>query len=62
MDQYRHLFPDLEEGLQKELKEHGRIVAVKAGQVLLQSGQNIRNTMIVLEGLVKLYREPTCNK
>lgn len=57
MEQYRHLFPDLEEGLQRELQEHGRVLAVKAGQTLLQSGQNIRSTMIVLEGLVKLFRE-----
>jgi len=57
MENYRHLFPDLEEGLQREMQIHGRILAVKAGQTLIQSGQNIRNTMIVLEGLVKLFRE-----
>ncbi|MFN0176880.1 MAG: Crp/Fnr family transcriptional regulator [Saprospiraceae bacterium] len=57
MENYRHLFPDLEEGLQREMQEKGRVLAVKAGQVLIQSGQNIRNTMIVLDGLVKLYRE-----
>jgi CRP/FNR family transcriptional regulator, anaerobic regulatory protein len=57
MDNYRHLFVDLEEGLQRELKEKGQVLAVKAGQTLLQTGQNIRNTMIVLDGLVKLYRE-----
>jgi len=57
MKKYRHLFPDLEEGLLHELQEKGRILEVKAGQTLIQSGQNIRNTMIVLEGLVKLYRE-----
>lgn len=57
MDNYRHLFPDLEEGLQRELKEKGRIIHAEAGQVLLQTGQNIRSTIIVLEGLVKLYRE-----
>jgi len=57
MEQYRHLFPDLETGLQQEMKEKGRIMEVKAGQVLIQSGQNIRNTMIVLDGLVKLFRE-----
>ena len=57
MENYRHLFPDLEEGLQHELQEKGRVLEVKAGQTLIQSGQNIRNTMIVLEGLVKLYRE-----
>ena len=57
MDNYRHLFVDLEEGLQRELKEKGQVLPVKAGQALLQTGQNIRNTMLVLDGLVKLYRE-----
>ena len=57
MDKYRYLFPDLEEGLQRELEGKGRLLSAKAGQVLIQSGQNIRSTMIVLEGLVKLYRE-----
>lgn len=57
MEKYRHLFPDLEEGLRQELQEKGRILEVKAGQTLLQTGQNIRNTIMVLDGLVKLYRE-----
>ncbi len=57
MDNYRHLFPDLEEPLRQEMQEKGRVLQVPAGTVLLQTGQNIRNTIIVLEGLVKLYRE-----
>ena len=57
MEAYRHLFADLEDGLRKELQEKGRILQVPAGKTLLQTGQNIRNTIIVLEGLVKLYRE-----
>ena len=57
MKNHRHLFPTLEEGLQQELQEKGHILEVKAGDTLIKSGQNIRNTMMVLEGLVKLYRE-----
>lgn len=57
MEKYRHLFQDLEEGLFRELQSKGRLMEVKAGQTLLQSGQYIRSTMIVLEGLVKLFRE-----
>ena len=57
MENYRHLLRDFEEGLLTEMKEKGRIIEVKAGQMLLQSGQPIRNTIIVLEGLVKLFRE-----
>lgn len=57
IEPYRHLFRDLEDGLLRELQESGRILEVKAGKTLLQSGQHIRNTIMVLEGLVKLFRE-----
>jgi CRP/FNR family transcriptional regulator, anaerobic regulatory protein len=51
------LFPNLEEDLYKELMEHGTIKEVKAGETLLKVGQTIRSTMLILDGLVKLYRE-----
>ena len=57
MDPYNHLFPDIEADLRREWSEKGRLVAAQDGDILLQTGQNIRSTMIVLEGLVKLYRE-----
>jgi len=57
MDKYRHLFVDLEESLMQELMQKGKIVEVQAGTTLIQSGQHIRNTIIVLEGLIKLFRE-----
>lgn len=57
MEKYRHLFADLEEPLKRELEEKGRLLKAPKGTVLLQSRQAIRNSMIVLEGLVKLYRE-----
>jgi CRP/FNR family transcriptional regulator, anaerobic regulatory protein len=57
MQQYRHLFADLEEGLLRELQEKGRIMTIESGKTLIQSGQNIRSSMIVLDGLVKLFRE-----
>lgn len=54
---YRRLLTHLEEGLVAEMAANGKIMRVPAGSPLLQAGQPIRNTMIVLEGLVKLYRE-----
>lgn len=57
MDQYRHLFPDLEPALLEELQKNGRLHHVQTGDTLIQSGQNIRSTMLVLDGLVKLFRE-----
>ena len=53
----KQLFPTLEEGLYDELVEHGTIKQVKAGEALLKVGQTIRSTMLILDGLVKLYRE-----
>ena len=55
--QLKKLFPNLEEGLYNELVEHGTIKEVKAGETLLKVGQTIRSTMLILDGLVKLYRE-----
>lgn len=56
-ERYRHLFRDLEDSLLAEMDAKGRILEVKAGETLLQTGQNIRSTMIVLDGLLKLFRE-----
>ncbi len=57
LENYRRIFPDMEEGLFQEIKEKGQILPIPAGTQLLQTGQNIRNTIIVLDGLIKLYRE-----
>jgi CRP/FNR family transcriptional regulator, anaerobic regulatory protein len=54
---YASLFSSLESGLVAELENKGRLVTAPAESVLLQAGQNIRNTMLVLEGVVKLYRQ-----
>lgn len=51
------IFPSLEEDLFEELITHGTIKEFKAGDTLLRVGQTIRSTMLVLDGLVKLYRE-----
>ena len=51
------LFPNLEEGLYNEIVNHGTIKQVKAGETLLKVGQTIRSTMLIIDGLVKLYRE-----
>lgn len=55
--QLKTLFPNFEEGLYKEILKHGTIKEVKAGEILLKVGQTIRSTMLIIDGLVKLYRE-----
>ena len=53
----QQLFPNLEEDLYGEMVKHGTVLEIKAGETLLKVGQTIRSTMLILEGLVKLYRE-----
>ena len=53
----KKLFPNLEDGLYNEIQEHGTIKEVKAGETLLKVGQTIRATMLIFNGIVKLYRE-----
>ena len=53
----KQLFPNLEEDLYGEMVKHGTVLEIKSGETLLKVGQTIRSTMLILEGLVKLYRE-----
>jgi CRP/FNR family transcriptional regulator, anaerobic regulatory protein len=53
----KKLFPNFEEPLYEEMVKHGTIKEVKAGEILLRVGQTIRSTILILKGLVKLYRE-----
>ena len=57
VNKLKQVFPGLEEGLYQEMAEHGRIKEIKQGDTLLRVGQPIRSTMLVLDGIVKLYRE-----
>lgn len=50
-------FSDLEPALKKEMLAAGRIVEASAGELLLDAGQPITSTMLVLDGRVKIYRE-----
>jgi len=53
----KQLFPSLEDPLFEELLKHGLVKEVKAGDTILRVGQTIRSTMLIIEGIVKLYRE-----
>lgn len=53
----KQLFPNLEENLYEEMLQHGTVKEIKAGEALLRMGQTIRSTLLILEGMVKLYRE-----
>ena len=51
------IFPSLSSALLNEMHEHGSVRHLNEGEELLRSGQNIRSTILILEGLVKIYRE-----
>ena len=53
----KKIFPNHEEGLYTEIVKHGTIKEVKTGEALLRVGQTIRSTMLIIDGVVKLYRE-----
>lgn len=52
----RTLFPGLEEELYNEMEQVGEMREIPAGTFMLRKGQLIRSTMLVLEGIVKLYQ------
>src|SRR3982751_4791728 len=49
-------FPDFETALYKEIMQHGALREVKEGETLLRMGQTIRYIMLIVEGVVKIYR------
>lgn len=57
VNQLKKLFPGLDDELYGELMHHGTIKKVKAGETLLRVGQTIRSTILILDGMFKLYRE-----
>lgn len=46
-------FPQFEPGLVNVLTEHASLKQFKAGDTLMNTGQNLRFTMLVVEGLVE---------
>lgn len=51
------LFPHFEPALKQILIENGTLKTFSDGEMLMQTGQNMRSTMLIVDGLVKLYRE-----
>lgn len=52
-----HLFPQFESSLKEKLIANARIKTFAAGEVMMQTGQYFRSTMLIAEGRVKLYRQ-----
>lgn len=50
-------FPQFEPALMQVLAEQSSLKSFAPGASLMETGQNMRSTMLVVDGLVKLYRE-----
>jgi CRP/FNR family transcriptional regulator len=50
-------FPTFEQDLLNEIIKVGEIKSIRDGDTIIRTGQNIRAAILVVEGLVKIYRE-----
>ncbi|KAA9041076.1 Crp/Fnr family transcriptional regulator [Ginsengibacter hankyongi] len=53
----KNLFPLFERKLLEEIESNAEIIEYEEGEDLIKSGQNIKSTMLIKKGLVKIYRE-----
>lgn len=53
----RKSYPLFEDQLVDEIEEQGEFRTFPANEILMRKGQYIRSTMLVLNGLIKIYRE-----
>lgn len=53
----KHLFPQFESDLILELESNGIVKTFAPGEQIMRTGQYIKSTVIILDGLVKLYKE-----
>lgn len=50
-------FPTFEQELLSEIVTAGEIRTIREGDTIIRTGQNIRAAILVIDGLVKIYRE-----
>lgn len=57
MANIEELFPKFSNEIIKLLKEKASIQAIPEGTVMMRTGQYVKNTILVLRGKIKVYRE-----
>ena len=50
-------FPTFEKGLLESLEDHAEIKSFEAGELLMKTGQYFKSILLVVDGLIKVYRE-----
>jgi CRP/FNR family transcriptional regulator len=53
------IFPQFDRELIDHLEKIGHVVEFEEGEMLMRTGQYFKNSLLILEGTVKLYREGT---
>ncbi len=56
-DQLKSLFPQFEQDLLDALEKNGTVKIFQPDELLMRTGQYFKSTVLILDGLVKLYRE-----
>ena len=56
-DDLRKSYPLFEDQLVLEIEDQGEFKIFAANEIIMRKGQYIRSTMLVLKGLIKVYRE-----
>jgi len=56
-DDIKKLFSSFSKQLLEDIEENGVFQSVVAGDVIMRTGQYIKNTVLVLSGSIKIYRE-----
>lgn len=55
--QLDHIFPQFDPELIKHLESIGNVVEFEEGAMMMRPGQYFKNSLLILDGRVKLYRE-----
>jgi len=56
-DHLKNLYPSFSNELIKEIETNSASQSFKAGDVIMRTGQYIKNTLLVTKGRIKIYRE-----
>jgi CRP/FNR family transcriptional regulator, anaerobic regulatory protein len=57
MQSLQQYFPSFSKDLINDIEANASIQSFKEGEVLMRTGQYIKNTVLVLKGAIKIYRE-----
>jgi CRP/FNR family transcriptional regulator len=57
LDPIKKIFPSFSNELVKDIEANASFQSFKAGDIIMRTGQYIKNTVLVISGKIKIYRE-----